>query len=101
MIQVNVHDPQWRPLTKCLLRVLAVWKRGDARAREKKRSSKLPLGGKKLASKSDLNRPKKNHSRCFSTFCVFTHGVIPGSSLTQALGISSPGIDEAHLMGPC
>ena len=29
----------------------------------------------------------------------FTHGVIPGSSHTQALGISSPGIDEAHLMG--
>jgi hypothetical protein len=35
-------------------------------------SFKLPLGGKKFASKSDLNRPKKNHSRCFSTFCVFT-----------------------------
>ena len=31
----------------------------------------------------------------------FTHGVIPGSSHTQALGISSPGIDEVHLMGPC
>ena len=26
---------------------------------------------------------------------VFTHGVIPRSSHTQALGISSPGIDEA------
>ena len=32
---------------------------------------------------------------------VFTHGVIPGLSHTQALGISSPGIDEAHLMGSC
>jgi hypothetical protein len=27
---------------------------------------------------------------------VFTHGVIPGSSHTQALVISSPEIDEAH-----
>jgi hypothetical protein len=26
---------------------------------------------------------------------------IPGSSHTPALGISSPGIDRAHLMGPC
>jgi hypothetical protein len=51
--------------------VLAVWKRGDARAREKKRSFKLPLGGKKFASKSDLNRPKKNHSRCFFNFMRF------------------------------
>jgi hypothetical protein len=32
---------------------------------------------------------------------VFTHGIIPGSSHTQALGISSPRTDEAHLMGPC
>jgi hypothetical protein len=32
---------------------------------------------------------------------VITHGVIPGSSHTQALGISSPRIDKAHLMGPC
>ena len=33
---------------------------------------------------------------------VFTHGVIPGSSHSKALGISSPGrIDEAHLMGSC
>src|SRR6266567_4553183 len=31
---------------------------------------------------------------------VFTHGVIPGSSHTPALRISSPGIDKAHLMGP-
>ena len=30
---------------------------------------------------------------------VFTHGVIPGQSHTEALGISSPGIDEAHLLG--
>src|SRR6266436_2198581 len=40
----------------------------------------------------------------FSTFrgCMsFTHGVIPGSSHTPALRISSPGIDKAHLMGPC
>src|SRR6266436_2096108 len=39
----------------------------------------------------------------FSTFrgCMsFTHGVIPGSSHTPALRISSPGIDKAHLMGP-
>ena len=40
---------------------------------------------------------RKNQNRR----CVFTHGVIPGSSHTQALGISSPGIDEALLMGPC
>ena len=32
---------------------------------------------------------------------VHTHGVIPGSSHTPALRISSPGIDKAHLMGPC
>jgi hypothetical protein len=30
---------------------------------------------------------------------VFTHGVIPGQSHTEALGISSPGIDEAHPLG--
>jgi len=30
----------------------------------------------------------------------FAHGVIPGSSHIKALGISSPGIDEARLMGP-
>jgi hypothetical protein len=30
---------------------------------------------------------------------VFTHGVIPGQGHTEALGISSPGIDEAHLLG--
>jgi hypothetical protein len=38
---------------------------------------------------------RENHA----TRLVFTHGVIPGSSHTQALGISSPRI-EAHLMGP-
>src|SRR5262249_60740810 len=32
---------------------------------------------------------------------TLAHGVIPGSSHTPALGISSPGIDKAHLMGPC
>lgn len=31
---------------------------------------------------------------------VFTHGVIPGQSHTEALRISSSGIDEAHLLGP-
>jgi hypothetical protein len=31
---------------------------------------------------------------------IFTHGVIPGQSHTEALRISSPGIDEAHLLGP-
>src|SRR3989475_10895526 len=34
---------------------------------------------------------------CGATAEVFTHGVIPGSSHTPALGISSPGIDKAHL----
>jgi hypothetical protein len=29
----------------------------------------------------------------------FTHGVIPGQNHTEALGISSPGIDEAHFLG--
>ena len=42
-------------------------------------------------------KSRENHI----THNVFTHGVIPGSSHTQALGISSPRIDEAHLMGPC
>jgi transposase len=32
---------------------------------------------------------------------VITHGVIPGASHIEALGISSPGTDGAHLMGPC
>jgi hypothetical protein len=32
---------------------------------------------------------------------VLQHGVIPGSSHNQTLRISSPGIDKAHLMGPC
>jgi hypothetical protein len=41
---------------------------------------------------------EKYHSRDLPNFCVFTHGVIPGSSHTQALGISSPGIDEARVM---
>jgi hypothetical protein len=31
---------------------------------------------------------------------VLTHGVIPDQSHTEALRISSPGIDEAHLVGP-
>src|SRR6516165_8306107 len=31
---------------------------------------------------------------------LLQHGVIPGSSHTQALGISSPGLDGAYLMGP-
>jgi hypothetical protein len=31
--------------------------------------------------------------------CVLTHGVIPGQSHTEALGISSPGIDEAQPLG--
>src|SRR5215813_9690916 len=35
------------------------------------------------------------------TYLLFTHRVISGSSHTPALGISSPGIDKAHLMGPC
>jgi hypothetical protein len=43
----------------------------------------LPLG---ITTKSDF---------------VFIHGVIPGWSHTQALGISSPSIAEVHLMGPC
>jgi hypothetical protein len=58
----------------CLLRVLAVWKRSDARAREKKRSFKLPLGGKKFASKSDLNRPKKIILVAFQ-LSAFLHGL--------------------------
>src|SRR3989475_6211592 len=33
---------------------------------------------------------------CGATAEVFTHGVIPGSSHTPALGISSPGIDKVH-----
>jgi hypothetical protein len=39
----------------------------------------------KFASKSDLNRPKKNHSRCFSTFCVFTRprSIATGSGKLQ------------------
>ena len=40
-------------------------------------------------------------SKLSSRSDVFTHGVIPGSSHAEALGIGSPGIDEAHLMGPC
>ena len=32
---------------------------------------------------------------------LFTHGVIPGQSHTEALGISSPGIDEARLLSLC
>ncbi len=31
---------------------------------------------------------------------LLQHGVIPGSSHTPAQGISSPGTDKAHLMGP-
>jgi hypothetical protein len=36
---------------------------------------------------------RPNHQR------LLQHGVIPGSSHTQALGISSPGIDEARPKG--
>jgi hypothetical protein len=32
----------------------------------------ITAGGQKFASESDFNRPKKNHSRCFSTFWVST-----------------------------
>jgi hypothetical protein len=38
---------------------------------------------------------------CHVWIMYSTHGVIPGSNHTQALGISSPRIDEVHLMGPC
>src|SRR6516164_6653181 len=42
-------------------------------------------------------------SKCFVIFGLrlgyVTHGVIPGQSHTEALGISSPGIDEAHPLG--
>ena len=47
---------------------------------------------------SNLRCRDKTSIRKFN-FGVFTHGVIPGSSHTQALGISSPGIDEARVMG--
>jgi hypothetical protein len=42
-------------------------------------------------------QPKKSSLRVWR---LLQHGVIPGSSHTQALGISSPGLDGAHLMGP-
>ena len=45
-----------------------------------------------------LGFSRKNHRSALNDF--FQHGVIPGSSHTQALGISSPGLDGAHLMGP-
>jgi hypothetical protein len=35
-------------------------------------SVQITAGGQKFASESDFNRPKKNHSRCFSTFWVST-----------------------------
>jgi hypothetical protein len=54
-----------------------------------------------LASVFDFGYVEKSHSHRFSVFRVFTHGVIPGSSHTEAQGISSPGVDEAHLMGLC
>jgi hypothetical protein len=54
----------------------------------------------KLATAFNLDDELKNVILVvFRSFGVFTHGVIPGSSHTQALGISSPRI-EAHLMGP-
>ena len=37
----------------------------------------------------------------FADVRVFTHEVIPGSSHSSALGISAPGIDKVHVMGPC
>src|SRR2546430_123657 len=41
-----------------------------------------------------FGRSGKNNSSRSRACEVFTHGVIPGSSHTQALGISSPRIDE-------
>jgi hypothetical protein len=38
----------------------------------KETSVQITAGGQKFASESDFNRPKKNHSRCFSTFWVST-----------------------------
>jgi hypothetical protein len=38
--------------------------------------------------------------RTAAAAAFFAHGVIPGASHIEALGLSSPGTDEAHLMGP-
>jgi hypothetical protein len=57
----------------------------------------LPIGPLNGALHPIPHKSRENHV----TQGVFAHGVIPGSSHTQALGISSPRIDKAHLMGPC
>ena len=49
------------------------------------------------ASENRAHGAEKIGPRRYSDF--FNMGVIPGSSHTQALGISSPGIDEARVMG--
>src|SRR5262249_13312193 len=39
-------------------------------------------------------------SNDFCSVHIFTHGVIPGSRHSKALGISSPATKEAHLVEP-
>ena len=75
------------------------WLCKNSNARQKKRSSISPIVAQTFPSEFGFSWSKKKHFRDFSIFRVFTHGVIPGSSHTQALGISSPGIDEARVMG--
>jgi len=41
------------------------------------------------------DHPPQNHQGNHNHDGLFTHGVIPGSSHTKALGISSPATDEA------
>jgi len=43
--------------------------------------------------------PPSGNRRIVADSWLFTHGVIPGQSHTEALGISSLGIDEAHPLG--
>lgn len=49
---------------------------------------------RRTPTKTPVSKRFRDHRR------LFTHGVIRGACHTKALGISSPGIDEAILMGP-
>jgi hypothetical protein len=75
----------------------AVEKVGGSPASRNNRIVEVCLLNQCCASEADLESILLREVRKI----FFQHGVIPGSRHTQALGISSPRIDEVHLMGPC
>ena len=103
IVSLKRDKPHWgaRKIPELLVRRLAGDVRVPARSTRTRRIvfSIVDLDGdRKRFCFSNLRCRDKTSNRKFN-FGGFTHGVIPGSSHTQALGISSPVIDEDRLMG--